>query len=55
MGGGRVWGAHLGSGLSIRNSGRKLYSCVGSTHIKAPTAGVVLQEARLVCVLGTGI
>lgn len=53
---GVVCGVHTwGQASSARNSGRERYSCVGSTHIKAPTAGVVPQEARLVCVLGTGI
>lgn len=44
-----------GQVFSTKRSGRGLDSRVGSMHMKVPRTGVVLPDARLVCVLGNGI
>lgn len=52
---GRVRSDTWGQVSSTKSSGRGLDSSVESVHMKVPRAGVVLPDARLVCVLGTGI
>lgn len=49
-GGVDTWGQVSGT----TSSGREQDSSMGSVHTKAPTSGVVQQDSRLACVLGTG-
>lgn len=54
--GGDRGGVDTWGGVSrTTSSGRGLHSSLGSMHTKAPTSGLVQQDSRLACVLGTGI
>lgn len=52
---GHVRRGHLGPRLQHQEQWQRLNSSVGSGHMRAPRAGVVLQDARLVCVPGPGV